>query len=127
MSSLLQTNYPNLREALTVAEYKRQWFDAKRAELHARGLRDVQIAEQMGMKRAYFSQVVNGMVPSDKFLDRMCAAFGFSFPEPASVPESSNDQLNAAEITSAIRAMGDKLENVVTFVRLAMEKEQDKR
>lgn len=64
---------------MTVAEYKREWFDAKRAELHAKGLKDAHIAEQMGIKRAYFSQVANGMAVSDQVVDRMCSAFGFRF------------------------------------------------
>jgi plasmid maintenance system antidote protein VapI len=45
--------------------------------LHVRGLKDAHIAEQMGIKRAYFSQIVNGLAVSDQVVDRMCSAFGF--------------------------------------------------
>lgn len=60
---------------MTVAEYKRSWFLARRAELHARGLKDADIARQMGLQRAYFSQVVGGANVGDGFIDRMCSAF----------------------------------------------------
>lgn len=64
---------------MTVAEYKRAWFLARRAELHARGLKDADIARQMGLQRAYFSQVVGGANVGDGFIDRMCSAFGLRF------------------------------------------------
>ena len=55
---------------MAVAEDKRSWFLARRAELHARGLKDVDIARQMGLQRAYFSQVVGGANVGDGFIDR---------------------------------------------------------
>lgn len=66
-------------KALTVAEYKRAWFTARRAELHGRGLKDAEIAGQMGYKPPYFSQIVAGANVGDKFIDKMCASFGFRF------------------------------------------------
>lgn len=80
----------NLRKALTVAEHKRAWLDARRAELHARGLRDAHIAEQMGYKPAYFSQVVNGATIGDGFIDKLCTAFGFRFNPSNEVAQSTN-------------------------------------
>lgn len=75
--------------ALTVAEYKRDWFDRKVAELKQRGLKDTEIAAQMGVGRSYFSQVVNGDNVGDAVVDRMCSAFGFQYPDVAPV---SKDQ-----------------------------------
>ena len=37
-------------------------------------MKDAHIAEQMGVKRAYFSQLVNGLNVSDQVVDRMCSA-----------------------------------------------------
>lgn len=50
-------------------------------------MRDAHIAEQMGIKRAYFSQVVNGLPVTDATIDRMCSAFGFKFPPAEQVAE----------------------------------------
>ena len=77
---------------LTVAEKKRVWFDQRRAELHAKGLTDGKIADQMGYKPAYFSQIANGASIGDGFIDKMCSAFGFRFMEQAQVQQSANVQ-----------------------------------
>lgn len=74
---------------MNVTEYKRKWFDERRSELHARGLKDAHIAEQMGIKRAYFSQLVNGLNVSDTVIDRMCASFSLTFP---TVEQVANNQ-----------------------------------
>lgn len=78
---------------MTLADYKRQWMLARRAELHARGLKDSAIAKQMGYKPPYFSQVVKGTAPiGDGFIDKMCSAFGVTFTTGESLSDNATTQ-----------------------------------
>lgn len=98
-------------------EVKRQWLNAV---LKAKGLKPKDYAAGMGIDASTVSAMLNGhRAVSDDTVDSTCKLYGVR-PPGAEPPSGS---VNAAEITSAIRAMGDKLENVVTFVRLAMQKE----
>lgn len=97
---------------------------ARRAELHARGLKDAHIAEQMGIKRAYFSQVVNGLNVSDTVIDRMCSSFSMTFPAVEQVADHQTPEgmtmvnkelfdqlvLQAQVNTKLLNAVLDKLE-----------------
>lgn len=99
---------------MTVAENKRRWFLARRTELHERGLKDAAIAEQMGLKRAYFSQVVNGANVGDGFVDRMCQAFGFSYPTPNPVALKAN----AGMVNVDAKQFGELVDQVKLQTRL---------
>lgn len=77
-------------KALTVADYKLKWVADRRAELHARGMKDADIARQMGYKPPYVSQVFNGDSIGDAFIDKMCSAFGVRFIEQTPVAQSLN-------------------------------------
>jgi len=100
---------------LTVAEKKREWFDRKRSELHARGMKDTHIAEQMGIKRPYFSEVANGATIGDAFIDKMCSAFGMRFPDTEQVKILPN---NPGTVTVDKQLFSDLLEQVKTQTRL---------
>lgn len=107
-ASFCQTFLLDLVKALTVADYKRTWFDARRAELHAKGLKDVQIAEQMGIKRAYFSQIVNGLTVSDQVVDRMTSAFGFKFLPVEQGAERQTPEIGPTGLAEAVKGMAEQ-------------------
>ena len=67
-------------------------------------MKDAHIAEQIGVKRAYFSQVVNGMNVSDQLIDRMCASLGVKFipVEQVAEPQTPEPAIDPA-IVEAIR------------------------
>ncbi len=99
---------------MPVADVKRKWFDAKRAELRARGLNDTQIAEQSGVKRSYFSSLVGGAPIGDGMIDRMCSAFGFKFPDPPDVSQSQT----GPELERIQRALDEQSTLLQTLTKL---------
>lgn len=103
---------------MTLAAQKKRWFDARRAELLARGMKDAHIAEQIGVKRAYFSQVVNGMNVSDQLVDRMCASLGVKFIGTEQVAEGQTPAMDPA-LVDAIKevvAQGKRSNNIMDLL-----------
>jgi hypothetical protein len=84
---------------LTVAEQKRRWFEARRSELHKRGLKDTDIAKQLRIGRSYFSQVVKSDTVGDTFIDSMCQSFGFKYTITADVHDTVNKADGAEQAT----------------------------
>lgn len=64
---------------MTVAAYKRKWFDEVYAELRGSGLTDTTIASRMEYSRSYFSQVKAADHIGDDFIDKMAATFRKKF------------------------------------------------
>lgn len=114
-------------KALTVAEFKRQWFLERRKELHARGLKDADIATQMGFKPPYFSQIVGGLNIGDRFIDKMCSAFGLRFPPD---PDLSKGQIGNAQLQEEVRLLKDSVNRLLslhtTLMEAVLKREQER-
>lgn len=104
-------------KALTVAEYKKDWFDRKMDELRGRGLNDTKIARQMGVGRSYLSQVVTTDKVGDAIIDRMCKSFGFQFPDPV-VSSKDRTVVPAGTVTVSEDLFRDLVEQVKLQTRL---------
>lgn len=94
---------------MTVAEYKLAWFLARRAELNERGLKDAQIAQKMGYKPAYISQVVTKKSPAgDALIDKMCSTFSFRFLPTSELSNNETTANHESELVKIIeRLMAD--------------------
>lgn len=74
-------------------------MDARVAELIESGLKPAAIARRMKISHAWFSEATSAPTVGDKFVDRLCQTFGFTYtmaeglgetrkePEPAGSPD----------------------------------------
>lgn len=81
-------------------------------------MKDAHIAEQIGVKRAYFSQVVNGMNVSDQLVDRMCASLGVTFISTEQVAERQTSEPDPAllEAIKEVVQQGKRNNNVMDLL-----------
>lgn len=81
LSSVGLTFRHNLRNALSIAEFKKKWIKERLIELkEERGLSGAAVGRRMGLTRSRISQVKKGRAVDDAFIERFCNTFNFTFP-----------------------------------------------
>lgn len=107
--AICEINPVSFAKPLTVATYKRKWFDEVYAELRGSGLTDTTIASRMGYSRSYFSQVKVAENIGDEFIDKMSATFRKRFIPKQTASEDqqsvSADQKQLSEVAEELKAL----------------------
>lgn len=101
---------------MTVAAYKRKWFDELYRELRGDGLSDTTIASRMGYSRSYFSQVKVAENIGDEFIDKMSSTFRRKFIPTAGSKEEATDveRMTSAEIARELKLIRHLLTAVLS-------------